>query len=208
MRSDILCLKDTGGRPTASAGPAQPFNWNRKRTFFWHKSPYVGFVAIRLSRKAVEPDKKGLGEMYWWDIMWSVTQRRVDELVKGWPGVDWSDSRTGQWLMEWSKAVLNTQFHNKSREHTVNTSPHWVQYSPFTRSPTGRLPNMKPPSGTAHSWTNMAARSEKGKSVCLIKTGSNRLSDLLLMVLQTVKNHYCFTSKTRFTSLIPLKNEC
>lgn len=114
MRSDILCLKDTGTRPRASAGPAQPFNWNRKRTFFWHKSPYVGFVAIKLTRKASEPDKKGLGEMYCWDIMLSVTWQLVEELVKAWPVLDWSGRRTNQWLMEWSKATLKTQFHNKS----------------------------------------------------------------------------------------------
>lgn len=81
MRSDILCLKDTGVRQRASTGPAQPFNWNRKRTFSWHKGPYVGFVAIRLTRKASEPDKKGLGEMYCQDIMLSVTQQLVEELV-------------------------------------------------------------------------------------------------------------------------------
>ena len=41
----------------------------------------MGFVAIRLTRKASEPDKKGLGEMYCWDIMLSVTRQLAEELV-------------------------------------------------------------------------------------------------------------------------------
>ena len=106
MFSDILCLKDTGVQPKASTGLAQPFNWNSKRTFFWHKSPYVGFVAIRLTRKASQPDKKGLGEMYCWDIVLSVTRQIVEELVKAWPVLHWPGRRTNQWLMEQSKAMF------------------------------------------------------------------------------------------------------
>lgn len=64
MHSDILCLKDTGFQPAACTASSQPFNGDDKRTFLWHKSPYVGFVAIRLSRKASKPNKRGLGEMY------------------------------------------------------------------------------------------------------------------------------------------------
>lgn len=41
----------------------------------------MGFVAIRLTRKASEPDKKRLGGLYCRDIMLSVTQQLVEELV-------------------------------------------------------------------------------------------------------------------------------
>ena len=107
-------LSEGHGRSAKSfTGPSQPFNWNHKRTFFGHKSPYVGFVAIRLTRKAREPDKKGLEEMYCWDIMLSVTWQLVEESGKAWPGLGWSGLGTTQWLMEWSKATLKTQFHKK-----------------------------------------------------------------------------------------------
>lgn len=81
----------------------------------------MGFVAITLTRKANEADKKGLGEMYCRDIMLSVTQ----QLVGGMSNLSWTGLKEGQTCDLWSgqRQQLKTQFHNRSRWNIANAGP-------------------------------------------------------------------------------------